>query len=320
MMIIDQVKWIMYIIGLMGFLWFILKNVFIIIEDKEIIILQKLGKYEKTLKSGIHIINPILEELKTVNWSRKVELPDGKITIETFEGYRIPLCEQSYDPPPFICYTKDNIEVKVNLVTNFIIESPLKAVYDIDNVWLGMENILSTQLINIMTDVLSSEINSTALEGRLLNGSNAEIENWGVCFTKVKIQGYKLPVSISDLLQKNNCSQQIAYTQQQQLKLDTQTFEYTSKLENSKLQQKIHIETLQLNHKLEMERLQNEARLKLLEDEQKIKNNPENREILLAQIQADVFAKIIEKANTIVIPYESSKYFGSNIQFTKNVK
>ena len=318
-MIMDQLTIIIYLICIITILCFGLKKAFIIIEERETVVLQKLGKYEKTLKSGIHLINPITDQLKTVNWSRKIELPSGQITIEKFEGYTISLCEQSYDPPPFICKTKDNIDVTVNLVTNFIIENPVKAVYDIDNLWLGIENILSTQLISIMNDVLTSEINSNSLEGRLLNGSNAEITNWGVCLTKIKIQGYKLPQSISEVLQKNNCSEQIAKTQQQQLQHDLNTFKYLSELEDSKLKHKLSIEFTQLNHKLEMERLQNEARLKNLEDEQKIKNNPDNREILLAQIHADSFSKILSTANTIVIPYESSKYIGSNLQLTKKI-
>lgn len=284
----------------------------IFVQDNNVVILQSWGKYKSLLSSGIHLINPITDSLKRVNWSRQAE-DNGKVYKEFYNNTHIPICEQCYDPPPLDCFTSDHIKVSVNLVTNYLIFDPVKSVYSIDNLWLCIQNVLETHLLNSVINIPSSEITSNKLEVSLLHSINKEIEHWGARFTKIKVQEVKLPNNIIEMLNQNHCSRQLAESKQAQIELDTKTFVLQATLEQNKLKHKLSIEKQELDHSLSIEKLKNDAKLAYMESESKILSIPSNKEIKLAEINSNIFKDILQKANTIVVPYEAARYIGTHI-------
>ena len=76
-----------------------------IVPQKSAFIIERLGKYVKTLEAGFHILAPFLDRV----------------------SYKHSLKEVAVDVPPQTCITKDNIAVEVDGVLYMQVMDPVKA-------------------------------------------------------------------------------------------------------------------------------------------------------------------------------------------------
>ena len=82
-----------------------------IVSAQEVIIVERFGKFTKTLKAGFHILTPFVER----------------------DAYYHTLKEQAIDVHPQTCITKDNVMVKVDGVLYMVLIDPVKASYGIED-------------------------------------------------------------------------------------------------------------------------------------------------------------------------------------------
>ena len=92
-------------------LYFILTRLFIIVEMREEVIQERLGKFKKNLKPGFHFLIPFADR----------------------PAYRREMREQVLDVPSQTCITKDNIEVAVDGLVYIKVMDAHKASYGINN-------------------------------------------------------------------------------------------------------------------------------------------------------------------------------------------
>lgn len=145
-------------------------------------IIERFGKPIKVQGSGINFRIPVLDQVKNVaiKWGDSVNT-GGKF---------IQLTEQLLDTMPRECITKDNAKVTVNCMIRWRIVDPIKAVYDIED--------LFTSLINAVLNTLRSEIGSMdldnvlsarkALTERIITSLKASSSRWGVQIISLEIQ------------------------------------------------------------------------------------------------------------------------------------
>ena len=104
-----------------------------IVQQSEVMIIERLGKYSRTLNSGINIIWPIIDRPRSIMWRYVKEGVDGRKLVHFKELNRIDLRETVYDFPKQNVITKDNVVVQINAVLYFQIMDSVKAVYEISN-------------------------------------------------------------------------------------------------------------------------------------------------------------------------------------------
>jgi len=103
---------------------FVVTKVFIIVEMREEVIKERLGKYDKTLKPGFHFLIPFVDR----------------------PAYRQEMREQVIDVPSQTCITKDNIEVEVDGLVYVKVMDSYKASYGIGNYRLAAINLAQTTM------------------------------------------------------------------------------------------------------------------------------------------------------------------------------
>ena len=96
------------------------KKSIVIISQSETKIIERLGKYYATLKPGINVIIPFIDQPKPI-----VALIRGRYVYT----HTIDLREQVYDFDKQNVITKDNIQMQINALLYFQIVDPFKAVY-----------------------------------------------------------------------------------------------------------------------------------------------------------------------------------------------
>jgi regulator of protease activity HflC (stomatin/prohibitin superfamily) len=176
------------IVGLVIGLFFVLILIIIVIKSFLIVphahsvIVERLGKYNRTLQPGLHLIIPFLERRSTII-SRKEQVLDFK-------------------PQPVI--TKDNVTMQIDTVVYFHVTDSKLYIYGVESPIMAMENLTATTLRNIIGDL---ELDQTLTSRDTINSQMREIldlatDSWGIKVTRVELKNILPPRDIQEAMEK----------------------------------------------------------------------------------------------------------------------
>lgn len=144
-------------------------------------VVERLGKYNRTVESGLVIVFPFVETI------RKVDLR-----------------EQVVDVPPQEVITKDNTVVVVDCVIFYEVVDPFNAVYNVVNFYQAITKLAQTNLRNIIGDL---ELDQTLTSREQINSQLREVldlatDKWGTRVVRVEIQKIEPPTDIVEAMSK----------------------------------------------------------------------------------------------------------------------
>nr|WP_202889992.1 SPFH domain-containing protein [Actinopolymorpha rutila] len=145
-------------------------------------IVERLGRFARTLGPGLSIIVPFVDKVR----------------------YTIDLREQVVSFPPQPVITEDNLVVSIDTVIYFQVTDPVAATYEIANYIQAIEQLTMTTLRNIVggmdleRTLTSREQINTELRGVLDEATG----KWGVRVNRVELKGIDPPPSIQDSMEK----------------------------------------------------------------------------------------------------------------------
>ena len=144
--------------------------------------LERFGKYRRTLPPGLHIVVPLLDRIPVIVDMREIVQP--------------------FAPQPVI--TQDNLTVNIDTVVYYQVLDPKAAVYEINDYIVGVEQITITTLRNVVggmslegTLTSRDEINDK-LRGELDKATG----NWGIRVGRVEIKAIDPPPSIQESMER----------------------------------------------------------------------------------------------------------------------
>src|SRR5438132_9881677 len=145
-------------------------------------IVERLGRYHRTLEAGLAVVVPFVDRLRPL-----IDLREQVV---------------SFDPQPVI--TEDNLVVSIDTVIYFQVTEPKAATYEIANYIQAIEQLTVTTLRNV--------IGGLALERTLTSRDeiNAELRGvldeatgkWGIRVNRVELKAIDPPPSIKDSMEK----------------------------------------------------------------------------------------------------------------------
>ena len=154
----------------------------VIVPQKSAFIVERLGKYRKTLEAGFHIIIPFIDRL----------------------AYRLSMKEMAIDVPPQQCITKDNIMVDVDGVLYLQVMEPTKAAYGIDDYMFATTQLAQTTMRSEMgkLDLDRSFEERTTINSAIVEAVDKASDPWGIKVTRYEIKNITPPRTISDAMEK----------------------------------------------------------------------------------------------------------------------
>ena len=163
-------------------LYFILTRLFIIVEMREEVIQERLGKFKKNLKPGFHFLVPFVDR----------------------PAYRREMREQVLDVPSQTCITKDNIEVAVDGLVYIKVMDAHKASYGINNYQAAAINLAQTTM---RSEVGKITLDDTFSERETMNENIVrEIDKaagpWGIKVLRYEIKNIRPSNEIVDTMEK----------------------------------------------------------------------------------------------------------------------
>ena len=160
---------------------YILKSIKIVPESR-VLIVEKLGKYDRSLNSGLSFLNPFFDRV-----ARSVSLK-----------------EQVVDFPPQPVITKDNATMQIDTVVYFQITDPKLYTYGVERPLSAIENLTATTLRNIIGDMTvdqtltSRDIINTKMRQELDDATDP----WGIKVNRVELKSILPPADIRVAMEK----------------------------------------------------------------------------------------------------------------------
>ena len=171
-----------------------------IVQQAQTMVIERLGKYHRTLQSGINVIVPWVDKPRAIDWHEIV----GKDIARHFRTERIDLRETVYVFPSQNVITKDNVVVEIDALIYSQITDPVRASYEIANLPDAIEKLTQTTLRNVIGEmeldhVLSSRDTINAKLRAILDDAT---HKWGAKVSRVELKDINPPRDIRDAMEK----------------------------------------------------------------------------------------------------------------------
>lgn len=140
-------------------------------------IVERLGRYQRTLNAGVAIIIPFVDRLKP----------------------RIDLREQVISFPPQPVITEDNLVVGIDSVIYFQVTDPKSATYEIANYLLAIEQLTVTTLRNVIgsMDLEKTLTSRDSINAALRGVLDEATGKWGIRVNRVELKAIDPPTAFS---------------------------------------------------------------------------------------------------------------------------
>ena len=182
---------------------FVAKGV-IIVQQAEVVIVERLGKFDRVLESGFNFIIPIIEAPRAIDWKVTQKGFDGSTYAIIQKRTKIDLREAVYDFPRQNVITKDNVSISINALLYFQIVDPKSAVYEIQNLPDAIEKLTQTNLRNLVgqLDLDESLVSRDKINHELRAILDDATNKWGVKVNRVELQDIIPPNDIQSAMEK----------------------------------------------------------------------------------------------------------------------
>ncbi len=282
-----------------------------IVSEQQVVIIETLGKYNRTLVSGLNFIIPFIDLPRTVIWR------------DVSGNYRyiqnIDLREAVFDFPSQRVITRDNVVLEINAIIYFQITDPAKAVYEIANLPEAIEKLTQTSLRNVIGNL---DLDGTLTSRDHINTQLREVldeasHKWGVKVNRVEIQDIIPPQDIRNAMEKQMRAERdkratILEAEAQKigavLKAEGARDAEIARAEGDKRAKILDAEGV-AEARLTIARAESES-IKVVADSSHSSDSALSYLIALKYIEA--FGKMSQsQGNTVFLPYESSALMGS---------
>lgn len=176
-----------------------------IVQQAEVVIVERLGRYHSTLTSGINVIWPFIDKPRRITWRyTQYDLSGNRVQVLQKDTDRIDLRETVYDFPRQNVITQDNVQIEINALLYFQITDAVKAVYEISNLPDAIEKLTQTTLRNIIGELsLDQTLTSRdTINQKLRIILDEASDKWGVKVNRVELQDIVPPQDVRIAMEK----------------------------------------------------------------------------------------------------------------------
>ena len=153
-----------------------------IVPQASAVIVERLGRYSRTLEAGLHFLIPFMDRARA----------------------HVDLREQVVSFPPQPVITSDNLVVSIDTVIYYQPTDPKAATYEIANYIQGIEQLTVTTLRNVIgsLDLEQTLTSRDQINGQLRGVLDDATGRWGIRVNRVELKAIDPPASVQDSMEK----------------------------------------------------------------------------------------------------------------------
>jgi regulator of protease activity HflC (stomatin/prohibitin superfamily) len=153
-----------------------------IVPQKQVMIIERLGKFHKKAEAGLNIILPFLDAVRAV-----VDIREQISPIE---------------PQPVI--SRDNVTMAVDAVIYYVIVDPVRATYEVQSLKWGIEQLTLSALRNVIgsLDLDHTLTSRDTINTQLRSVLDTATQPWGVKIMRVELKNINPPAEVKLTMEK----------------------------------------------------------------------------------------------------------------------
>ena len=164
-----------------------------IVPQATVLLVERLGKFDKVADRGLNILVPFLDKPRAVFWTNT---RPGLTLID--------LREQYIDLPPQPVITRDNVTIHVDSVVYWQITDPIKAVYEINDL---VGSIVQLTITGMRAVIGEMDLDHTLSQRDQINAKlriilDEATDKWGVKVTRVDVKNINPPEDVRVTMEK----------------------------------------------------------------------------------------------------------------------
>ncbi len=152
------------------------------VPQKQVKIIERLGKFHKRAEAGLNIIVPFIDSVRDT-----IDIREQITQIE---------------PQPVI--TRDNVTMEVDAVIYYVIADPVRAIYEVQNLQRGIEQLTLSALRNAIgaLDLDHTLTSRDTINTQLRSALDTATQQWGVKVVRVELRNINPPEEIRLTMEK----------------------------------------------------------------------------------------------------------------------
>jgi regulator of protease activity HflC (stomatin/prohibitin superfamily) len=153
-----------------------------VVPQKQVKLIERLGKFHKKAEAGLNIILPFFDSVRDT-----IDLREQITQIE---------------PQPVI--TRDNVTMEVDAVIYYVVADPIRATYEVQNLKWGIEQLTLSGLRNVIgaLDLDHTLTSRDTINTQLRAALDAATQQWGVKVMRVELKNIDPPQEIKLTMEK----------------------------------------------------------------------------------------------------------------------
>ena len=265
-----------------------------IVPQSDLFVIERLGKFNKVLHGGFHVIIPIVDSVRTSLTSR----------------------EQLVDIEKQSVITKDNVNISIDGIVFCKVEDAKEATYNVVDFKNAIANLAMTTLRSEIggMDLDDTLSNRESLNAKLQSELGSAAANWGIKVTRVEISDISVPTEIERAMNM-------------QMEAEREKRAIETKARADKEAQSREAEAFKQSEVLKAEAMERMADAKKYEQEkvaagqqeamrlinEAMADNKEAAEFLLAKDRVAAFKALAESPSNdkMILPYDVTQMIGS---------
>jgi regulator of protease activity HflC (stomatin/prohibitin superfamily) len=171
-----------------GFFWFVVASLAVLastvrfVRQQSVLVVERLGRYNRTLTAGINLVYPIVERV----------------------AYVFDLREQVIDVPAQDAITKDNATVTIDGVLYYKIINAKDAAYGAEDIRRAIVNLAQTSMRSAIGSMELDKTfeNRSEINERVVRAVSEAAQLWGAHVTRYEIKDIKMPESLRQSMER----------------------------------------------------------------------------------------------------------------------
>ena len=267
---------------------------FKIVPQQHAWVVERLGKYDRTLTPGLKFIVPFIESV----------------------AYRHSLKEVPLDVPSQVCITKDNTQLQVDGIIYFQVTDPMRASYGSSNYQFAITQLAQTLLRSVIGKM---ELDKTfeerdAINASVVNALDEAAVNWGVKVLRYEIKDLTPPAEILRAMQA-----QITAEREKRALIAASEGRKQEQINLATGEREAFIARSEGERQAEINKAQGEAAaivavadatadaIRKIADAIRSPGGDQAVQLKVAERAVDAFAQLAQKNNTLIVPSNMSE-------------
>jgi regulator of protease activity HflC (stomatin/prohibitin superfamily) len=262
---------------------------FKIVPQQHAWVVERLGKYDRTLTPGLEFVIPFVERV----------------------AYKHSLKEVPLDVPSQVCITRDNTQLQVDGIIYFQVTDPMRASYGSSNYILAITQLAQTLLRSVIGKM---ELDRTfeerdTINAHVVSALDEAAQNWGVKVLRYEIKDLTPPQAILHAMQ-----QQITAEREKRALIAASEGRKQEQINIATGEREAYIARSEGQRQAEINQAQGQAAaivavatataegLRQVAEAIRQPGGEQAVQLKVAQQAVDAFAQLAQKNNTMIVP------------------